>query len=103
MHQKIYDIEANQLLTINHIDASTISMLQKHDSSRLFSKKMGNYGIDFNHTEIEFSDFNIQLIIPHQFSQYGPSLSVGDIDGNGMEDVFIGGAMGSAGIFVMNY
>ncbi len=50
----------------------------------------GSLGIDYLHHEKDFIDFNIQKTIPHKMSQYGVPLSVGDIDGNGTEDMVIG-------------
>ena len=33
-----------------------------------------------------------QRLLPHKFSEYGPSLAVGDIDGNGLDDIISGGS-----------
>ncbi len=33
-----------------------------------------------------------QTLLPHKFSEYGPALAVGDIDGNGLDDIISGGS-----------
>lgn len=38
----------------------------------------------------DFIDFNFQSTLPHKFSQYGPSLAVGDVNGDGLDDMFVG-------------
>ncbi len=49
-------------------------------------------GLDFVHEENPFVEFNREGLIPHMVSAEGPALAVGDIDGNGLEDIFLGGA-----------
>lgn len=49
-------------------------------------------GIDFIHEENTFVEFDRETLIPHMTSTEGPALAVGDVNGDGREDVFIGAA-----------
>ncbi len=47
-------------------------------------------GIQFKHKENPFVDFNREPLMPNMVSSEGPAMAVGDVDGNGLEDIFIG-------------
>lgn len=69
--------------------------------SALFEDITGVTGIHYQQQQHDFIDFNIQKLLPHKFSQYGPALAVADIDGNGLDDIITGGAAGySAQLFL---
>jgi hypothetical protein len=53
------------------------------------------------HKEMDFIDFNFQSTTPHKMSQLGPGASVGDVNGDGREDLFVGGAKFYSGIFYL--
>ena len=55
------------------------------------------------HTEDEFIDFYNERNIPVMLSREGPKSAVVDINKDGLEDIFIGGARGQAGqLYVQN-
>lgn len=47
--------------------------------------------------ENDFNDFKIQSLLPHFLSRQGPSMAKADINGDGLEDLFVGGAKGHVG------
>ena len=48
--------------------------------------------INFNHKENKFIDFNIDRLIPEMISNEGPALSLSDVNNDGIDDFFVGGA-----------
>jgi len=48
-------------------------------------------GINYDHKDVDFLDFNIQKTLLHKFTEYCPALAAADLDGNGLDDLVVGG------------
>jgi enediyne biosynthesis protein E4 len=97
--QTLQNVKANQVLTV----IKQKKMLQKINDTAavkyLFTDVTNSTGINFMHSEKDYIDFNVQKLLPHKFSQYGPAMAVGDINGDGIDDFFISGSYGNSGKF----
>jgi hypothetical protein len=67
----------------------------------LFSDVSDRVQLTDLHKEMDFIDFNFQSTTPHKMSQLGPGASVGDVNGDGREDLFVGGSKFYSGIFYL--
>ena len=61
------------------------------DTTALFAEVSAAKGAFYRDIDPDFIDFNIQPLLPHKLSGYSPALAAGDIDGNGFDDLIIGG------------
>jgi hypothetical protein len=90
------NLAANQLLEVSQKDAVEPYHLPMKTSKPIFS--LANIkGVDFKHQESEFSDFDTDRLLFHMISNEGPCLCSGDINADGLEDFYIGGAKGQTG------
>ncbi|RYZ56415.1 MAG: RNA-binding protein, partial [Chitinophagaceae bacterium] len=89
--------------TLQHATAATAPVTAYPTQPFLFEAITGKAGIQYRHTEYEFNDFANQRLLPQKFSQMGPYLAIGDVDGDGNTDFFVGGSSGFQGkLFLQN-
>lgn len=103
--QVLQHVKTNQVITlhINNSNSQEDFTAPHFANSNWFTDITKTAGINYTATESDFIDFNIQRMIPHKLTQYGPSLAVGDINGDGLDDIVAGaGSPFYASIFVQN-
>jgi len=91
--QTLKHVKADQLLTVNIADAKEpYSFRQPEiDKASLFREVTRMLGIDYKNYDADVVDFNIQPLLLHKLSEYSPALAAGDVDGNGLDDIIVGG------------
>lgn len=99
--QVMENVPANQRLTLKFSEAKNGRLSPKSVSKNQLFAKAKIPGLDFRHVEDEFVDFNRERMLPHKFSNLGPTIATGDVNGDGREDFFIGGSRDQAGAIFM--
>lgn len=100
--QLLTNVKANQILSLQYKNsAGNIPAGVQEKITPVFKSIADQSGIKYIHKEKDAIDYNIQPTLPHKLSQYGPCIAVGDIDNNGYDDMYVGGAAGIKGVFFM--
>lgn len=97
---KLQNINANELIEVSYSEAvsgkNKLAILENPFPQKTFREVASGKGIEYVHQEDDKVDYNIQRTIPHKLTQFGPSLAVGDVNGDGYEDFIIGSSAGYA-------
>lgn len=98
------DIKANQFLSFSKENGTQVKgNKNKEISKQIFKDVTSKLNINYKHEENNFVDFDRERLLYHMKSNEGPKIAVADVNGDGMEDFFVGGAKNSSGsLFIQN-
>lgn len=96
--QEITGIAADQTITLRQEEAETpdADSQQKRRNRRVEAVDPEVAGVTFSHQENPYEDYRNAPLMPHMLARLGPALARGDVNGDGRQDVFVGGAKGQA-------
>lgn len=96
-YQLLKDVKVNQRITLKYSSAGAEKPSIKAPAAPLFTEVSQQIGIDYVHKENEYVDFKVQPLLPHMHSRNGPGIAVSDVNGDGLDDFYVGGASNQEG------
>jgi hypothetical protein len=100
--QVLKNINTNATVTLKQSDAK-LNFVPPVQATKPYYKNItaGSFKGDIYHKENDYKDFDDQRLIPKMLSTEGPKLAVADVNGDGLEDFFVGNATGdTAKLFI---
>ena len=106
--QRLRDLAIDTTLVLNENEASSNPPATDRPLpppsptlTSLFTDVTDSLQVDFKHQETFFNDFAFSPLLPQKYSQLGPFISTGDMNGDGLADFFIGGAFNQPGMICL--
>ncbi|MBL7766277.1 MAG: VCBS repeat-containing protein [Chitinophagaceae bacterium] len=94
--QVLMDQKANQTLVL-HPETAEFQPGVENPDNRLMRDETASSLLNVIYSENEYIDYKLEPLLPRRYSQSGPCMAVADVNGDGLEDFFIGGAAGYEG------
>ncbi len=94
------NVKTNQVIDIQKKNTVNVSIAAPQPKP-LFKDVTESSGINFVHQENDFDDYRREILLPHKMSTLGPCLAVADVNNDKLDDFFIGGPSGQAGILYL--
>ncbi|NNF20604.1 MAG: VCBS repeat-containing protein [Saprospiraceae bacterium] len=101
--QVLKNVKANKILSLDYNDATQIyNYNTSSEKNKLLSVKAGiDYNLDYIQSENDFNDYEVQVLLPHKLSEYGPFISVADVNADELDDIFIGSPHGQPSVLYL--
>ncbi len=85
--------KVDQTLTLDYKNANQVFKETIATKTLLFSDITANT-LTYTHQESKFQDYDRDVLLKQKYSTQGPAMAVGDVNGDGLDDVYMGGATG---------
>jgi len=97
--QTIYHVKTNTTISFQQSNAKKIFCYSCYfpASQPLFKNITDSIHLNWKHKEDNFNDFYLQHLIPHKLSTRGPKIAVGDVNKDGLDDMYVCGARNQPG------
>jgi len=102
-YQVLKNIQANKQIEIKESNAAGEFGYANFFASKkeMFEDISQKVRCQWKHQENDFVDFNVQYLIPHEESTRGPKIAVGDVNKDGLDDIYLCGAKGQPGALMI--
>jgi len=97
--EKRTNVKTNQTVIMDIAQAKINLVEPKIQSSKTyFTNVVSNFKA---HQENDYSDFDYEALVPKMLSKQGPAFAIGDVNNDGLDDVFMGGAFNQSGLLYL--
>src|SRR5215203_1905803 len=102
-YEVLKNITANKRLLLEQKNATGFFRYDSYfpAGKENFEDISGRLAFDWKHKENDFTDFNVQYLIPHMQSTRGPKMAVADINKDGLDDIYLCGARDQPGTLML--
>ncbi len=91
--------DANQRITFDILNAQLGQCPREGQAENpIFTAITDGMNLGFRHIESDFEDFDREKLLPYRLSRSGPCIAQGDVNGDGIDDLYLGGAAGQSGV-----